>query len=100
MFLFRTNVVGKRSSQRPYLGAVCSKNFRACRACAQFGGGGGIPFLNMLGERFPRAQSLVTGVLGPGANAHAPNEFLHLPTAKRLTAVLAEVLAATTGVRR
>jgi acetylornithine deacetylase/succinyl-diaminopimelate desuccinylase-like protein len=60
--------------------------------CAMIGGGGGIPFLSMLGERFPSAQFLVTGVLGPGSNAHAPNEFLHLPMVKSLTAALAIIL--------
>jgi len=59
---------------------------------AVIGGGGGIPFLAMLGERFPEAQFVVTGVLGPESNAHGPNEFLHLPTAKRITAALAWVL--------
>jgi len=58
------------------------------------GEGGSIPFMAMLGARFPAAQFLVTGVLGPGSNAHGPNEFLHLPTAERLTACVAEVLAA------
>lgn len=62
------------------------------RAGALIGGGGGIPFLAMLGARYPRAQFLVTGVLGPQSNAHGPNEFLHLPTARRLTAALAQVL--------
>jgi acetylornithine deacetylase/succinyl-diaminopimelate desuccinylase-like protein len=57
------------------------------------GEGGSIPFMSMLGERFPRAQFLVTGVLGPEANAHGPNEFLHVPTAVRLTASVAQVLA-------
>ncbi len=57
-----------------------------------FGEGGSIPFMGMLGERFPDAQFVITGVLGPGANAHGPNEFLHLPTAERLTVCLAEVL--------
>jgi acetylornithine deacetylase/succinyl-diaminopimelate desuccinylase-like protein len=57
------------------------------------GEGGTIPFISMLGERFPRAQFLVTGVLGPQANAHGPNEFLHIPTAKRLTCCVAQVLA-------
>jgi len=57
------------------------------------GTGGTIPFMAMLGERFPRAQFLVTGVLGPGSNAHGPNEFLHLPTAVKLTACVAHVLA-------
>jgi len=47
----------------------------------------------MLGERFPEAQFLITGVLGPESNAHGPNEFLHLPTAERLTCCIAQVLA-------
>jgi acetylornithine deacetylase/succinyl-diaminopimelate desuccinylase-like protein len=57
------------------------------------GEGGTIPFMAMLGEKFPQAQFLITGVLGPRSNAHGPNEFLHLPTAKRLTACVARVLA-------
>ena len=58
------------------------------------GEGGTIPFMYMLGEKFPRAQFCITGVLGPGSNAHGPNEFLHIPTAKRLTLCVADVLAA------
>jgi acetylornithine deacetylase/succinyl-diaminopimelate desuccinylase-like protein len=58
------------------------------------GEGGTIPFMGMLGARFPRAQFLITGVLGPGANAHGPNEFLHIPSAKRLTCAVARVLEA------
>jgi len=57
------------------------------------GEGGTIPFMGMLGARFPEAQFLITGVLGPGSNAHGPNEFLHLPTGERLTACVAEVIA-------
>lgn len=57
------------------------------------GEGSSIPFMGMLGERFPEAQFLVTGVLGPQSNAHGPNEFLHIPTAKRLTCCVANVLA-------
>jgi acetylornithine deacetylase/succinyl-diaminopimelate desuccinylase-like protein len=60
---------------------------------AFMGEGGTIPFMAMLGEKFPRAQFVVTGVLGPHANAHGPNEFLHIPTGKRVTAVVANVLA-------
>jgi acetylornithine deacetylase/succinyl-diaminopimelate desuccinylase-like protein len=56
--------------------------------------GGSIPFMAMLGERFPEAQFLVTGVMGPGSNAHGPNEFLDLPTARRVTACVADVLHA------
>ena len=57
------------------------------------GEGGTIPFMGMLGEKFPEAQFLITGVLGPESNAHGPNEFLHVPTGKRLTACVAQVLA-------
>lgn len=57
------------------------------------GEGGSIPFMGMLGEKFPQAQFLVTGVLGPHSNAHGPNEFLHIPTAMKLTACVAEILS-------
>jgi len=60
---------------------------------AFMGEGGSIPFMAMLGEKFPEAQFVVTGVLGPHSNAHGPNEFLHIPTGKRLSAVIAMVLA-------
>ena len=46
-----------------------------------------------IGERFPEAQFVITGVLGPGSNAHGPNEFLHVPTGVRVTACVAEILA-------
>jgi acetylornithine deacetylase/succinyl-diaminopimelate desuccinylase-like protein len=58
------------------------------------GEGGSIPFMGMLGRMFPDAQFVITGVLGPGSNAHGPNEFLHVPTARRLTTCLAHVLDA------
>jgi acetylornithine deacetylase/succinyl-diaminopimelate desuccinylase-like protein len=61
---------------------------------AQMGEGGTIPFMAMLGRKFPEAQFVVTGVLGPNSNAHGPNEFLHIPTAKRVSEVVARVLAA------
>jgi acetylornithine deacetylase/succinyl-diaminopimelate desuccinylase-like protein len=57
------------------------------------GTGGTIPFMGMLGEKFPEAQFLVTGLLGPNSNAHGPNEFLHIETGKRLTCCVAQVLA-------
>ena len=57
------------------------------------GTGGSIPFMGMLGKKFPKAQFLVTGLLGPHSNAHGPNEFLHIPTGKKLTACVAQVLA-------
>jgi acetylornithine deacetylase/succinyl-diaminopimelate desuccinylase-like protein len=52
------------------------------------GEGGTIPFMGMLGEKFPGAQFMITGVLGPHSNAHGPNEFLHIPMGKRVTAAV------------
>jgi len=57
------------------------------------GEGGSIPFMGMLGKKFPQAQFLITGVLGPESNAHGPNEFLHIPTGKKLTACVSQVIA-------
>ncbi len=61
---------------------------------AMMGEGGSIPFMGMLGRKFPEAQFVVTGVLGPNSNAHGPNEFLHIPTGKAVTETVAHVLAA------
>ncbi|MBS0218841.1 MAG: M20 family metallopeptidase [Proteobacteria bacterium] len=58
------------------------------------GEGGSIPFMGMLGEKFPGAQFMITGVLGPHSNAHGPNEFLHIPMGKGVTACVAQVVAA------
>src|SRR5260221_3887355 len=63
------------------------------KPAAFMGEGGSIPFMAMLGEKFPRAQFVVTGVLGPHSNAHGPNEFLHIPTGKKVSQVIAHVLA-------
>jgi acetylornithine deacetylase/succinyl-diaminopimelate desuccinylase-like protein len=57
------------------------------------GEGGTIPFMAMLGARFPQAQFMITGVLGPQSNAHGPNEFLHIPYARKLTTCVARVIA-------
>jgi acetylornithine deacetylase/succinyl-diaminopimelate desuccinylase-like protein len=62
------------------------------KSAMTWGEGGSIPFMGMLGARFPSAQFLVTGVLGPHSNAHGPNEFLHIQTAKNVTACVAHVL--------
>jgi acetylornithine deacetylase/succinyl-diaminopimelate desuccinylase-like protein len=63
------------------------------RDAVHVGCGGSIPFMGMLGARFPRTQFFITGVLGPHANAHGPNEFLHIDYAKKLTACVSMVLA-------
>jgi acetylornithine deacetylase/succinyl-diaminopimelate desuccinylase-like protein len=63
------------------------------RDAMYMGTGGSIPFMGMLGERFPGTQFLVTGVLGPQSNAHGPNEFLHIACGKRVTACVSRVLA-------
>jgi acetylornithine deacetylase/succinyl-diaminopimelate desuccinylase-like protein len=80
----------------PWLAAVSddsSNEFFGKEAC-YLGLGGSIPFMAMLGERFPQAQFLITGVLGPHANAHGPNEFLHVPYAKKLNCCLVRVVEA------
>ncbi|MCG6876192.1 MAG: M20 family metallopeptidase [Betaproteobacteria bacterium] len=79
-----------------WLQAALESASRACfdRPPVFMGEGGTIPFMGMLGKSFPEAQFLITGVLGPRSNAHGPNEFLHIPYAKRLTACVALVLAA------
>ena len=79
----------------PWLGnaleAASQAHYR--KPAAAMGEGGTIPFMAMLGRHFPEAQFLITGVLGPQSNAHGPNEFLHVPYAKKLTACVADVLA-------
>lgn len=59
--------------------------------------GGSIPFMTFLSELWPKAQFVVTGVLGPLSNAHGPNEFLHIPYVKSLICSMAHVLAHTAG---
>jgi acetylornithine deacetylase/succinyl-diaminopimelate desuccinylase-like protein len=78
-----------------WLGQAVQEASRSCfgREGMSMGVGGTIPFMAMLGERFPATQFLVTGVLGPHSNAHGPNEFLHIDYAKRLTAAVAQVMA-------
>lgn len=62
--------------------------------CGYIGQGGTIPLMNLLSQGFPNAQMMVCGVLGPKSNAHGPNEFLHVPYAKKLTSAVAQVIAA------
>jgi len=79
----------------PWLEEAINRASRAVyeRDAVHIGCGGTIPFMGMLGERFPRTQFFITGVLGPHANAHGPNEFLALEYTKRLTACVSLVLA-------
>ncbi|HET9750935.1 MAG TPA: M20 family metallopeptidase [Casimicrobiaceae bacterium] len=81
---------------KPWLADALDRASRATygKPSAAIGEGGTIPFMAMLGQRFPQAQFLITGVLGPHSNAHGPNEFLHIAYAKKLTACVAEVIAA------
>jgi acetylornithine deacetylase/succinyl-diaminopimelate desuccinylase-like protein len=62
------------------------------RSVMYMGEGGTIPFMAMLGDAFPQAQFMITGVLGPNSNAHGPNEFLHIPFARKLTSCVAHVI--------
>ena len=79
----------------PWLAASLERASLAAlgRGAAMMGEGGSIPFMGMLGEKFPKAQFVITGVLGPQSNAHGPNEFLHLPTGKKVSGVVAQVIA-------
>jgi acetylornithine deacetylase/succinyl-diaminopimelate desuccinylase-like protein len=79
----------------PWLTAALEKASKAHfgRPPAFMGEGGSIPFMAMLGRKFPKTQFVVTGVLGPHSNAHGPNEFLHIPTAKKVSACIASILA-------
>jgi acetylornithine deacetylase/succinyl-diaminopimelate desuccinylase-like protein len=63
------------------------------RDAAMMGEGGSIPFMGMLGEKYPKAQFMITGVLGPHSNAHGPNEFLHIAMGKGVTLAVSQVLA-------
>ena len=56
------------------------------------GEGGTIPFMAMLGEKYPKAQFIITGVLGPESNAHGPNEFLHIPYVKALNCCIVDII--------
>jgi acetylornithine deacetylase/succinyl-diaminopimelate desuccinylase-like protein len=73
------------------LNAASQAHFGA--PCGYIGQGGTIPLMNMLSRGFPAAQMMVCGVLGPKSNAHGPNEFLHVPYAKKLTAAVAQVIS-------
>ncbi|WP_437967971.1 M20 family metallopeptidase [Sorangium sp. So ce260] len=79
----------------PWLEAAVSRASQAFfgRPAVGIGEGGTIPFMAMLGQKFPEAQFLITGVLGPQSNAHGPNEFLHLGMGKKLTCCVASVIA-------
>jgi len=63
------------------------------QAAMWMGEGGTIPFMAMLGEKFPQSQFFITGVLGPHSNAHGPNEFLHIAMGKGVTLAVSQVLA-------
>jgi acetylornithine deacetylase/succinyl-diaminopimelate desuccinylase-like protein len=82
-------------SLAPWLEASLNKasNTAWGRPVAFQGEGGSIPFMGMLGAKFPGTQFVITGVLGPHSNAHGPNEFLHIAFAKRVAASIAQVMA-------
>jgi acetylornithine deacetylase/succinyl-diaminopimelate desuccinylase-like protein len=75
----------------PWLAAALDDASMACfaRPSGRLGEGGTIPFMGWLAAQFPEAQILALGVLGPGSNAHGPDEGLHMPTAERVTGSLA-----------
>ncbi|CTP91380.1 peptidase M20 [Xanthomonas translucens pv. poae] len=82
-------------AQSPWLSNAIEAASQAAfgKPAMYMGEGGSIPFMGMLGEKFPGAQFMITGVLGPHSNAHGPNEFLHIPMGKRVTACVSKVIA-------
>ncbi len=80
--------------QKPWLSQAINKasNNYFNEKDGSIGEGGTIPFMAMLGKNFPDAQFVITGVLGPGSNAHGPNEFLHISYAKKLTACVGSII--------
>jgi acetylornithine deacetylase/succinyl-diaminopimelate desuccinylase-like protein len=83
----------------PWLAAALDKASNAAfgKPCAFQGEGGSIPFMGMLGRRYPDTQFVITGVLGPHSTAHGPNEFLDIGYAKKLTTAIAVVLSEHAG---
>ncbi|HET7084016.1 MAG TPA: M20 family metallopeptidase [Rhizomicrobium sp.] len=79
----------------PWLEAALNRASQAAfgKPAAFHGEGGSIPFMAMLGAKFPATQFVVTGVLGPHSNAHGPNEFLHIAFAKKVSACITQILA-------
>lgn len=55
--------------------------------------GGSIPFIGFLGDLFPNAQFIVTGLLGPGSNAHTIDESLNIAYLKKLICCLIEIFS-------
>jgi acetylornithine deacetylase/succinyl-diaminopimelate desuccinylase-like protein len=78
----------------PWLGDAIDAASKAYfgKPAMHMGEGGSIPFMGMLGEKFPEAQFVITGVLGPESNAHGPNEFLHIDYAKKLTGCVTQII--------
>ncbi len=70
----------------------CSKNFYGYEPI-YYGEGGSIPFLSSLAKQFPKAQFLVTGVLGPESNAHGANEMLEMAYTKKLICCLSYIVS-------
>jgi acetylornithine deacetylase/succinyl-diaminopimelate desuccinylase-like protein len=79
----------------PWLEASVAKASQVAfgKPVVYMGEGGTIPFMGMLGEKFPETQFVITGVLGPHSNAHGPNEFLHIPTGKKVTMAIAQIVS-------
>lgn len=79
---------------KPYLDEIINKasnNFFGQNVQC-YGGGGSIPLMKQLNDMFPNSQFMVTGIEGPGCNAHGPNESLYIPGTKKLICSVAQVL--------
>lgn len=69
------------------------QDFFEGRDTSSYGMGGSIPFLAELGKMYPDTFIMALGLIGPKANAHAPNECINLTYAKKLTKALSHLIA-------
>lgn len=69
------------------------RDFFEGRDTGTYGMGGSIPFLAELDRMYPDTFIMALGLIGPSANAHAPNESINLTYAKKLTKALSHLIA-------
>lgn len=62
------------------------------KEAATYGMGGSIPFLAELEKMYPTCQIVALGLIGPQTNAHAADEAMNLPYAKKLTCSVSHIL--------
>ncbi len=56
------------------------------------GVGGSIPFIALLGEKFPKATFMITGAATSTSNEHSPNENLNIDYTRKFVSALSLIL--------